>query len=86
MKDLEKQKTDLRTMFWVVVFGGIAVVITVFSTLFKGYSQSPMTLMVTALTIMLTSWLIVYIDYRLLKLKIEMTEELSKGNETSVSN
>jgi len=80
MKDLEKQKTDLRKKFWGMVTIGICAAVVVFSMLFVGYRclKSPPTLMVTTLTLMLTGWLISYIDYRLLKLKIEITEELSK--------
>lgn len=80
MKDLEKQKTDLHSTFWGMVTTGICAAVMVFLTLFLGYRypKSHLTLMVTSLTLMLTGWLISYIDYRLLKLKIEITEELSK--------
>lgn len=84
MKDLEKDKIELRSRLkWTIVVG-IAVLIVVFYSLLSGILEVLMMLMLTTI-LLATTWVILYIDYCLLKLKIEIMEELLKENETNES-
>jgi len=84
MKDLEKDKIELRSKLkWAIVIG-IVILIVVFYFLLSGILEALMILMLTTI-LLATTWVILYIDYRLLKLKIEIMEELLKENETNES-
>jgi len=63
---------------------GIVVLIVVFYLLLSGILEA---LMMVILTMILfaTTWVMMYIHYCLLKLKIEIMEEISKENETNKS-
>lgn len=71
MKDLEKDKIELRSRLKRVIVIGIVVLIVVFLPLLSGMFEPPVILIVI-------TWVMMYIDYCLLKLKIEIMEELSK--------
>lgn len=78
MKDLEKDKIELRSRLKRAIVIGIVVLIVVFLPLLSDMLEPPVILIVIA-------WLMMYIDYCLLKLKIEIMEEVSKENETNKS-
>lgn len=84
MKDLEKDKIELRSRLKRAIVIGIAVLIVVFYFLLSGILEALMILMLTMI-LFATTWVMLYIDYCLLKLKIEIMEELSKENETNKS-
>jgi len=80
MKDLEKDKIKLRAMLQRTIVIGVVFVIVVFFPLLSGLYELPLGLLFVT-SLFLTSWVIMYIDYCMLKLKIEIMEELSKENE-----
>jgi hypothetical protein len=82
MKDLEKDKIELRKKFKRAIKVGIIIIILVFCLLLSGILEVPMMLILTMI-LFATTWVILYIDYCLLKLKIEIMEELSKEKETN---
>lgn len=82
MKDLEKDKIELRSRLKRVIAIGIAVLIVVFYFLLSGILEALMMLMLTMI-LLATTWVMLYIDYCLLKLKIEIMKELTKENETN---
>lgn len=84
MKDLEKDKIELRNMLKKTIVIGIVVLIVVFYPLLSGILEALMMLML-GMILLVTTWVIMYIDYRMLKLRIEIVEELSKENETNES-
>jgi Ca2+/Na+ antiporter len=82
MKDLEKDKIELRSRLKRAIAIGIVVLIVVFYSLLSGILEALMILMLTMI-LLATPWVILYIDYCLLKLKIEIMKELTKENETN---
>mgnify|MGYP001613889637 CR=1 FL=1 len=84
MKDLEKDKIELRSRLKRAIVIGIIVLILNGLFLFSGILETLMMLKLT-MSLFATTWVIMYIDYCLLKLKIEIMEELSKENETNKS-
>ncbi len=82
MKDLGKDKIELRSNLKRTIAIGIIILIMVFYLLLSGVLEVPMMLILTMI-LFATTWVIMYIDYCLLKLKIEIMEELSKENETN---
>jgi urea transporter len=82
MKDLEKDKIELRSRLKRAIAIGIVVLIVVFYSLLSGILEALMILMLTMI-LLATTWVILYIDYCLLKLKIEIMKELTKENETN---
>ena len=82
MKDLEKDKIELRSRLKRTIAIGIVVLIVVFYSLLSGILEALMILMLTMI-LLATTWVILYIDYCLLKLKIEIMQELTKENETN---
>ena len=82
MKDLEKDKIELRSRLKRTIAIGIVVLIVVFYFLLSGILEALMILMLTMI-LLATTWVILYIDYCLLKLKIEIMQELTKENETN---
>lgn len=78
MKDLEKDKIELRSSQERVIAVGIAALIVVFLPwLSDGFEPLVILIVIT--------WVILYIDYRLLKLKIEILQELSTEKEMTKS-
>ena len=84
MKDLAKDRIELRSKLKRTIVIGIVGLILVFYYLLSGILEVPMMLILT-MSLFVTTWVIMYIDYCLLKLKIEIMQELSKENETNKS-
>jgi len=78
MKDLGKDKIELRSRLKRTIAIGIVVLIVVFLPWLSDGLEPPVILIVI-------TWIIMYIDYCVLKLKIEIVEELSEENETNKS-
>jgi len=78
MKDLEKDKMALRSSRERAITVGIAALIVLFLLwLSEGRESLGILIVIT--------WVILYIDYRLLKLKIEILQELSTEKEMAKS-
>jgi hypothetical protein len=78
MKDFDRDRIELHSSRGRAITVGIAVVIVILLS-WLSHDLVPLAILIVLI------WVILYIDYRLLRLRIEILQELSAEKETSRS-